>query len=287
MKYFQLVETIKYLQTFNKINSIYRTDLNTLKIEFDQNNHIYFYMKRGESIIYKKDGDLRQNQLNRPFDIQLSNRFNRSKIEKIELINNDRIIRIYVQLANRYKIIKSAIQFEFTGKYTNIILLDSDETIIEALNYVSEYQSIRSVKIGEKLENPPHRNVQFQNIESIEDIEQFLKENFINLLKINLKKEQDKSYKFINEKKKKLEKHLAEFESREVVSARADQFQKLGEIILANFYNIAEYSEYININDFNGNLISFKRPNEAKDNSHMAKIFFNNARKLRKRAKIY
>ena len=284
MKYFQLVETIKYLQTFNKINSIYRTDLNTLKIEFDQNNHIYFYMKRGESIIYKKDGDLRQNQLNRPFDIQLSNRFNRSKIEKIELINNDRIIRISVQLANRYKIIKSAIQFEFTGKYTNIILLDSDETIIEALNYVSEYQSIRSVKIGEKLENPPHRNVQFQNIESIEDIEQFLKENFINLLTINLKKEQDKSYKFINEKKKKLEKHLAEFESREVVSARADQFQKLGEIILANFYNIAEYSEYININDFNGNLISFKRPNEAKDNSHMAKIFFNNARKLRKKS---
>ncbi len=285
MKYWQLLEIVKYLQKFKKIESIYRIDQFTLKIEFDYKNNIYFYMKRGESLIYKKDNDLRQNQFNRPFDIQLSNRLNKAKISKIEIINNDKIIKIDVQLMNKYKITNSSIQFEFTGKHTNIIILNEDNIIIEALNHVSEFQSVRYVKVGEKLENPPAPNFNFLiPDQQIENIDNFLLENYFNLLNINLTREKNRAKKIIEEKRDRLKKHLAEFESKETVSARADEFNKYGEIVLANFYMIDEYNSIIETVDFNGLPISFKRPTEAKDNSHMAKIFFHNARRLRKKS---
>ena len=55
IKYCELKEVVKYLEKFKTINSIYRIDYNTLLIEFDRANFIYFNMERGKSFIYQNE----------------------------------------------------------------------------------------------------------------------------------------------------------------------------------------------------------------------------------------
>ena len=78
MKFWELKEIFNYLKQFRKINSIHRVDYDTLMVEFDRENYIFFDMKRSKSFIYKKDnGVIRPNKLLSPFDTLLSQRFQR------------------------------------------------------------------------------------------------------------------------------------------------------------------------------------------------------------------
>ena len=74
-------------------------------------------------------------------------KFTNSKIESIEIYNNDKIINIKVNSSSSYKKENLILQLEFTGKYTNIIILDENRTILEALRHIDEYSSFRVVKV--------------------------------------------------------------------------------------------------------------------------------------------
>jgi len=285
LRYWELLEVKSYLQQFKRVNSIYRVDYDTVKIEFDRGKNIYFNMKRGGSFIYMREGEtVRPNRINSPFDTLLSNRFNRTEIKKIEIINSDKILRITVASSNRYKSTTSSIQFEFTGKHTNIILLDEDEKVIEALHHISEYQSIRFVKIGKKLENPPKPKFQFQTKGKIEDIEKYLSDNYRNYISNLISARKEREIKKILKKLASLKKRLSKIESEEKLIKKAEKYKKIGELILIHLYTLPKYDNKLEIIDFDGKKIEFERPKEAKDNSHMAEIFFRNSKKFKRQS---
>ena len=237
IKYCELKEVVKYLEKFKTINSIYRIDYNTLLIEFDRANFIYFNMERGKSFIYQNENQtIRPQKILAPFDNILSQRFHRSIITSLKIINQDKILRIDVQVKKSYKIISSSIQFEFTGKHTNIILLDENLIILEALHHITEFQSTRFVKVGEKLSLPPKPKFQFQDCQ-VSNVREFLISNYqeFNIQKLTQIKKN--SLKHIDKKIEKLKQRINEIENSEVLLNLSKKYQKIGELIFINIYS--------------------------------------------------
>ncbi len=285
LKYWELVEISKYLQQFKKIHSIYRTDYNTIRIEFDKRNIFYFNLQRGNSFIYIKPYEgVRREKLNAPFDTMLSNRFQKTEIEKIEIINEDKILRITTKSFHKYKTTTSSIQFEFTGKHTNIILLDENLVVLEALHHITEYQSIRVVQIGRKLENPPKPKFQFQSGKEIEDIREYLISKYWKYVEERISQLKIKGIKKLLSKIEKLQNRLENIESEERLLEESRRAKKIGELILIRLNSIPKYSDEVELVDLEGNTIKFQRPKEAKSNTHMADIFFNLAKRLEKKS---
>jgi len=284
MRFWELKEIFEYLKSFKRVNSIHRVDYDTLMIEFDRENYIYFNMRRSMSFIYKKDVEtVRPNKILSPFDTLLSQRFQRAKIENIQIVDEDKILRFKVNLSNKYKSVTSSIQFEFTGKHTNIILLDQDLKTIEALHHISEFQSIRPVKIGYKLENPPKPDFKFKVGSKIDDISDYLENKYIDFLQTKLSEIKRREIKKIDGKIGKLLKNLKKVESEKSLFERSNKLKEIGELIFINLHSIPKYDKKMQITNFQGEVINFQRPTEAKDNPHMANLFFSQSKRFKRK----
>ncbi len=64
---------------------------------------------------------------------------------EISLVNSDKILQIKVKPRSQYKERVITLQLEFTGKYTNAILLN-DKVVIEALRHIDSAKSFRVVQ---------------------------------------------------------------------------------------------------------------------------------------------
>ena len=155
---------------------IKRIDNNIIIIEFNNKNVLYFDLSKGNSTIFKSNKLLSSKKdFNAPFDVTLQKRFNNAKIENIELYNDDKIINIRVNSSSSYKKLTTILQLEFTGKHTNIIILDENRVILEALRHIDEFSSSRVVKVGIKLDEVPKQSF-IPKIEEVDNIEEYLYE---------------------------------------------------------------------------------------------------------------
>ena len=177
MKHFLLKQIVDFLAiNAHNIRFIKRIDNNIIIIEFNNKNIIYVDISKGNSTIFKSKKILSSKKdFNAPFDVALQKRFNNSTIEHIELYNDDKIINIRVNSSSSYKKLTTILQLEFTGKHTNIIILDENRVIIEALRHVDEFSSSRVVKVGIKLDEIPKQTF-IPKIDVVENIEEYLYE---------------------------------------------------------------------------------------------------------------
>lgn len=118
---------------------------------------LYLSMVRGKSYAYtSKDTPLGPKHYNAPFDVALS-KLHRSKILSSTLYDNDRILRLELLQQGSYKQSRAIVQFEFSGKHTNVIILNASGVVIEALRHISQAISCRPVKVGTPLAKMPPR----------------------------------------------------------------------------------------------------------------------------------
>ena len=118
---------------------------------------LYLSMVRGKSYAYtSKDTPLSPKHYNAPFDVALS-KLHRSKILSSTLYDNDRILRLELLQQGSYKQSRAIVQFEFSGKHTNVIILNASGVVIEALRHISQVISCRPVKVGTPLAKMPPR----------------------------------------------------------------------------------------------------------------------------------
>ncbi len=284
MKLNELEQITKYLQKYKSILSIGRVDDTIIKIVFDKNVTLFFDMKKGDSYIFKKDSFKRAKIYNAPFDVVLYKRFGRSKIEKIELLEGNRVIRISINSNSSYKSLKTTLQLEFTGRNTNAIILDENEVVLEALRHIDSSVSYRSIKVGEKLEPLP----KYELIEKevyIENIEDFLKNEYERRAKLRLT--QIKNQKLITLQKKinKFQKILDSLESEEKLLKKSEKYEFWGTLVLSNLHLVKGYEKEIVLKDWEENEVKITLPKEARSASEAANILFNSSKKLKRKAK--
>jgi len=284
MKLSHLKQILAYIQNFTKISAIYRVSDTIVKISFDKDEELYFEMRRSDSFIFKTTSYSRSKIYNAPFDVLLSKRFNRSNILSLELINEDKIIRFKTSLASAYEQEITYLQFEFTGKYTNVIILDENFIVLEALRHVDLFSSFREVRVGQKLLDIPTAPFVAKEY-PIENIEHYLyaqNENEQNQKLTSLKKQK---IAYLTKKLSKLEKLYNSLENEEKLYREAELLQHYGNLVLSNIHLIKPYQSVIVVNDYDSKEVSIELLKAYPTVSMMSNSLFSRSKKAKQKAK--
>jgi len=284
MKLSHLKQIIIYLQKFTKISAIHRVSDTIMKVAFDRDEEVYFEMQRSNSTIFKCPSYPRSKVYNAPFDVLLSKRFNRSNILSMELLNDDKILRIKTSVASAYKQEISYLQIEFTGKYTNIILLDEEEIVLEALRHVDLFSSFREVRVGQKLLLVP--NAPFVAKEyPIEDVERFLYAQYEKEQEQKLSSLKKQKVSQLNKKLKKLQKRSSSLEEEQRLIEDAELFQHQGNLVLSNMHTIQPYKRVFELDDYDGKSVTIELLKAYPSVAMMANSLFARSKKSKQKAK--
>jgi predicted ribosome quality control (RQC) complex YloA/Tae2 family protein len=284
VKYFLLKQVVEYLkENAHIIKLIKRIDNNIIIIEFNNNNTLYFDMTKGQSLIYKKKDRVNtKKDYNAPFDVLLQKRFTNSKIEYVSIYNEDKVINIKVNSSSSYKKLTTILQLEFTGKHTNIIILDEDRVVLEALRHVDELSSSRIVKTGHKLDEIPRQKFQFvqgheENIEEyLYKVYEIKEQNFLD----NLKKQKIVG---IQKKLKKLKNLIDSLPQKEKLEEESDVLYKNASIILSNLHNIKPYQKELETIDYEGNQVKIDLQSNMNASTYSNELF-KKAKRLKQKA---
>ena len=283
MTIYELQRVASHLKQYSYISRARRIENNTLELVFDRENSYFFHMQRGESFLYKKVSERPIQSFNAPFDTLLHNLISTSKIIDIDVPKGDRVIRFKLSPKSSYKNKEVVLQFEFTGRHTNAILLDEDEVIIEALRHIDGNSSFRVIRPGvELLEIPPFQREEEE--EKIDDIEALLERRYIEFEKKRINGLKKQKLLMVQKRKERLEKLLEKLPNEESLAKDEKKYQNLANIVLANLYKIKAYDTKLKTHDFEGNEITIKLPKNIMPN-RISEYFFNLAKKSRKKAK--
>ncbi len=284
MQYYELKAVVKYLQQFTYIKRARRVEDNTVELAFNSSNSIFFNMRRGDSFIYKRDSSRPLKSYQAPFDRLLHSLVSASAILDIELFQNDRVIRFILAPKSSYKSQKIALQFEFTGKHTNIILIDSREIVIEALRHIDSSSSFRVIRPSIKLEPIPPFSGKIDKDREIDNIETYLTQKYIQYEDKRLKELKRQKLLNLFKKQEKLKKALKNLADSNSLIKDSQKYQNLANIILANLHKIKPYDRKLKTYDFNGDEITIKLPKNIVPN-RMSEYFFNLSKRAKAKAK--
>jgi len=293
VKYYLLKEVVSYLQeNAQNINLAKRIDNNIIIIEFNNKNNLYFDMAKGNSLIYKRKNTIKaKKDFNAPFDVVLQKRFNNSKIEEVELYNDDKIINIKVNSSSSYKKLTTILQLEFTGKHTNIIILDENRVILEALRHIDEFSSSRVVKVGIKLDEVPKQSF-IPKIEEVEDIDAYLYKVYEDIEARDIENYKKQKITQVSKKLRKLEKTIASLPKKEELEFESNELYEKANLILSNLHSLKPYQKSFKSINYIGEEIEveldtrmaastysndlFKKAKKAKHKAQNIKIEKNN-----------
>ena len=284
MKLSHLKQILIYLQNFTKISAIHRVSDTTIKIVFDKKDDIYFNMQRSGSSMFKCDSYPRSKVYNAPFDVILAKRFNRSNILGVTLLNGDKILRLKTSVASAYKEEISYLQIEFTGKYTNVIILDENNRVLEALRHVDLFSSFREVRVGQKLLDVPQAPFVAKDY-PIEDVEKFLHNIYQKEQDNRLQNLKKQKIALMNKKLKKLQKLYDNLEDEESLKAEAALNEHYGNLVLSNIHNIKPYTINIELNDYNGKKLTLKLEKPYPTAHKISDMYFLKSKKNKQRVK--
>ena len=283
MKLSHLKQITLYLAKFKKISAIYRVSDTILKIAFDKDDEVYFNMQRSNSTIFKASSYPRSKVYNAPFDVVLAKRFNRANILDISLLNDDKVIRFTTSIASAYKEQTTYLQIEFTGKYTNIIILDSDNVVLEALRHIDLFSSFREVRVGQKLLDIPKAPFVAKEY-PIQNVEEFLFNTFKTEQTQKLKSLKKQKINFLEKKLKKLEKLLLNLDDEDKLYEEATRYQHYGNLVLSNMHNIKPYTQTLTLLDYDSKEVTIELSQTYPTTSMMANALFNRSKKAKQRA---
>jgi predicted ribosome quality control (RQC) complex YloA/Tae2 family protein len=243
MKHYILDKLSQYLNNFESIHHIKRVANNIIAIEFNGKNIFYFDMSKSNSFVYKKKlHSSSKKKFNAPFDVILQKRFNNSTINKVYLRNDDKILNIEVISRSSYKQITTILQFEFTGKNTNIIILDKEDIVLEALRHIDEWTSSRVIKVGQKLKELEKPSFEFET-KNIDDIESFLFDIYEKQELKNLESIKKQKVLQITKQINKLTKILNNLEDIDKLEEKAIAFNEEAISILGSLYQFNGYEK--------------------------------------------
>ncbi len=284
MKFSELEALSRILKAYEKIRHIKRINDNLIEIVCDD-DRFYFDMTRSNSCVFIAPKALiASKNYSAPFDVMLS-KINQAKILDCLMLNKDRILRFCLQIQKSYKQEQMLLQFEFSGKHTNVILLTKDEIILEALRHIPAHKSSRFIKVGTKLTPPPPNPKPpiMQNL-SKDEILEILKNNYNSLINTQLSLKKQNLISSLKKQKSKLENLLDSLPKKQDLIIQSQNLNANATLLLANLHKIKNYQTKITLNDFENNLVTITLP-EARSPKEALNLMFKESKKLSKKAK--
>lgn len=277
MKYKTLVQISEFLSKFHKITDIKRiSDLGIL-ITFDRKISLIFDLNKSNSQIYA-NLEKSSKSYKAPFDTWLNKRFNAAQILEIKCLENNRILHIKARLNGSYKELISNLYLEFTGRFTNVIITDEDDVIVEALRHFDT--PFRSVEVGEKLRHLEPIEIKEKEVEDIENFEDYFKDLALELASKKLTNIKDQKLISLDKKIENIKNTLNSLPSEDEILTKAKDLQNKALAITSNLYKIKDYERDLRL-EFNEEIYEFNIKVPA---SRAADSMFKEAKKLNQKA---
>ena len=280
MKAFILKKIAERLKKYKIVKKALRVDENLILIQFDK-DRFYFDLTKGSSDIYINIDYPLIKKFRAPFDIVLEKKLTKAKVIDVEA--KERILTVTLENQNRFKSEIVKIRFEFTGRYTNAIILDENNIVLEALRHISENLSSRVVKVGVKLEELPPIEIK-EKVFEIDDLEKYTQELFLKRYNQKLNQKKEVLLKRIDKKIGEVQKKLKSLEDEESLLKKAEKYRLFADVAMANLYQIKPYQKELKTFDFEGNEIVVPVP-ELKNINEIGNYYYNLAKKSKNRAK--
>ena len=278
MKYAHLVQIASYLSKFKKISQAKRVSDMAILIEFS-GEKIIFDLNKSNSAIYKDD-ELKEAKIYQaPFDNVLKKRFNASHIKSVECLKDNRILKFTCTQSGSYKSENFILYLEFTGRFTNAVITDENNVIIEALRHIDN--SYRKIETGEVLKELPAIAIKEKPCEPITDFEAFFKSEAARINESRIASLKEAKLASVQKKIDSMSEILNSLEDKDELMKKSEEFANYGSLLLANLANFKGYEREISLNDFNGNEIKLTL-NDTPKNS--ANEFYSRSKKLRAKA---
>jgi len=281
MKAFILKKIANHISSKKFIKRAIRVDENVILLEIDKTKY-FFDLTKGNSDIYIDiDYDIAK-KFNAPFDIMLTKKFTKSKLIEVKVF--ERILTIKVETNLHFKKEINYIQFEFTGRYTNSIILNEQFIVLEALHHISSNVSSRSVEIGEKLLPIPPRELKEKEFE-VDDIVKYSQEIFREKYNKRLENIKKSILNNIDKKITKLKKILNSLESEKELLEKSEIYKTYADLAMINLYKIKnKYDKFLKVEDFEGNEINIPIP-RLRNINEIGNYYYNLAKKMKNKSK--
>ena len=253
MNLYILSEIARLFKTYKKINYIGRIDDNLIKLHLD-NDVFFINLEKSKSSIFCFDeGIVGSKQYKAPFDFALQKYCLKSNIIDCGIDGNNRILRLKLHKKLDYKEIFCTLQLEFTGKYTNAIILDSSDIILESLRKISNNKRI--IKNGINLfPLPQQENFMMKKIDFGGDMIKYLHSCYKKILDENLQSYKIHNIASLENKKNKLMQLLNNLPSKDELIKKSKYYAHIG-TILQNNMNLDFNKKPILLRDYDGNEI--------------------------------
>ncbi len=284
MKFYAFKQIVSYLKQFRRISDAHRVGDNIIKICFDNKNDLYFDLQKGNSAIYKRQDSVRVKHYKAPFDVLLHKYLARSEIVGLEIMNADKVLRFELAQSGAYKASTTFLQLEFTGKYTNAILLDEDGVILDALRHVDIMNSYREIKPGVELVDLEAPSFTPKEGEPIEDMETYLLQTYEKRTQKLLHERQKVEGARVDKKIQRMQKELSKLQDEKKLLLEAEKNFEYGNLALANMHLIKPYVRSVKLFDFSGLEIELELPEGARTSAEVGELFFKKAKKAKQKA---
>ena len=283
MNVFVLKEVAKLFKTYQNITHCGRVGDNLIKLVLDSNVFFVDLTKGQSGIFCDKGADFGIKTYNAPFDLALKKYCVKAQILDCDIDGNNRILRLKIQKNMQYKTLESALQFEFTGKYTNAILVDSKSVILEALRKIA--QNSRVVKNGIALMPLPQQNsAKLKPFKMECDILEFLHNNKSDKNTSNLNNVKSVAIESLRQKIQKLINLKDNLPNKNALAIQSQNYAKIGELLPINPQAQIQ-NNTIALNDYNGKKVVFSVGDEIDLRKNLINEFFAKSKKLRAKAK--
>jgi len=280
MKAFILKKIAEVIKTKKIIKKALRVDENLILMQFDE-DRFYFDLTKGSGDIYMNIDYPLVKKFKAPFDIVVEKKFTKALILEVE--SKERILTITAKNQNNFKSETVKIRFEFTGRYTNAIILNEENEVIEALRHINANLSSRVVKPGVKLEELPPFKIKEKEFE-IDDLEKWTKELFDKKYQNRLNQKKETILNRTDKKIKFLQKELNALQNENELLSKAKQYKNYADISMANLYQIKPYEKELKTFDFEGNEITVPIPNLQNINE-IGNYYYKLSKKAKAKAK--
>lgn len=277
-----------YLKSFEIIHSLRRIEDNVFLLNLAKQT-LYLDMTKGASNIFMADSILlSEKPYQAPFDLKLAQFTTNATLQNAYTDGNNRILILQCLKNATYKTQDFLLFFEFTGRYTNVILTDKNRIVIESLHHKSQEFNTREIKIGKIAPPLPQpANQKPLEIPAVEQIPLLLKQNFLQTYQKKLEQKRQSVLNYLESKKKALQIKYDEIESAHILEQEAKQFSHYGEVIFAFLHNIDKkqiFNSHITLKDFCDNDICITIPPKSKDFQSVANHYFMQSKKALKKA---
>ncbi len=210
-----------------------------------------------------------------PFDHALQKRLNSARILAVSVPPNNRVLVLDAEFAGAYKRVRSRLVFEFTGRFTNAVLIGDDGLVAAALECYEN--ATRRVKLAKPYEPLAPFEIRERAVARVEDFAAFFAGEAARIGGARLAALKAGKIAALKAKIAALDATIAALKDERELFAAADEQARLGGVLAANLWRLEAGAREF---ELDGERFALQTSPQMAANEHFAR-----AKKLRQKAR--